>query len=149
MSYVMVSGKCNGRRTTKKGGRLCGTYKTVSRNSVIRCIYLWCIYYPYLLIIVEECGQGIAQETTVMVLTFYHKSIFMDVRMHRICMVCKKMDELFGRAAKQQQYGEPYTKHDMSYLLYQTDANIRQLLRSQSPIEGDTSLPFLYLFSFF
>ena len=52
-----------------------------------------------------------------MVLTFYHKPTFMDVRMHRICMVGKKVDELFGSATKQQQYGKPYAKRYMSYLL--------------------------------
>ncbi len=67
---------------------------------MIRCIYLWYIYEPYLLKIVNKRRKRIAQEATVMVFTFYHKTTIVAVCANRICMVGKKVDELFGSAAK-------------------------------------------------
>lgn len=63
-------------------------------------IYLGYICEPYLLKIVDKCRKRIAQEATVMVLTFYYKTTIVAVCANRIYMVGKKVDELFGSAAK-------------------------------------------------
>ena len=64
--------------------------------------------------IINERGQRKTQEGTMMVLVLYYQPVNMSsVAMSGILVLCKQVYEFLGRAAKDQQHGQPYRECDM------------------------------------